>query len=128
PAQLTGLNPGPRVPPPAAAKLDVGAHVHTQPGERQRYLLPGGGSILYVNQNTAVRLDAARHLRLTSGEVFVEDSPDDAGAEIQLTVQTGQQEVISHNAKFAVTASAAGTGVLVAQGKAWVSGLQNVGL
>jgi ferric-dicitrate binding protein FerR (iron transport regulator)/tetratricopeptide (TPR) repeat protein len=125
PAQLAGLTPRPRVPPPEPPALAVGERVRTESGERRRYALPGG-SILYLNQNTAVALDDARHLQLNTGQVFVEESPLAAGGSSQLTVRTGRQEVLALSAKVAVTADPAGPGVLVAQGKAWVSGLQDV--
>src|SRR6516164_1236550 len=88
PERLTS-RPRPAVQP--ATETAVGAEIRTQIGQRRRILLPGG-SILYVNQNTTVKLDAARRLTLSAGEVFVEAAP-----------QRGQDAFLVLTPKRAVT-------------------------
>src|SRR5262245_12890856 len=69
-----GLTPRPRPAAPAAVQLAVGASLSTQAGERRRVTL-ADGSVLYLNQNTAVRQTAHRRLELDRGEVYLEVAP-----------------------------------------------------
>ena len=75
----------------AAKTLAVGQEIRTTAGQRQRVVLPDG-SVLFVNQNSQVKLDAERTLTLSSGEVFVE-VPN--GADAALTVKTAKRELRS---------------------------------
>ena len=59
--------------------------IRTQAGQRRRVAL-ADGSILYVNQNTAVSIDGLRRVSLATGEVYLEVSPRQPGA-VQPTVQ-----------------------------------------
>src|SRR5436309_312464 len=63
------LTSRPRLPAPAVKPLAVGTAVTTGPGERRRLQLPDG-SFLYVNERSALKLDAARRVTLSTGEVF----------------------------------------------------------
>ncbi len=119
--EKAGLTPKPRGAVKPAEKVAVKDSIQTRAGERRRVALPDG-SILYVNQNTTVSLDADRSLRLTSGEVFLEVAPRDAKTGPAFVVKTAQREVKALGTKFAVRADDAGrAGVVVTQGKVRVS-------
>src|SRR5262245_55434859 len=75
-------------------------------------------SILYVNQQTTIKVNAPRRLTLSGGEVFVETAPGEP-----FVVATPKREVTATGTRFAVSTDAKGTGVLVARGKVKVSGL-----
>jgi ferric-dicitrate binding protein FerR (iron transport regulator) len=117
-----GLTARSRPPAPAPQPLTVGELLHTQAGQRRRVALPDG-SVLYVNENSAVKLDAERRLTLSSGEVFVEVAPREQAA---FVVHTPQREVSALGTKFAVRAGEAGTSVVVTQGKVRVSGVEGL--
>jgi len=64
---------------PARTPLLIpGQSLATRRGERRRVSLPDG-SVLSVNQNTAIHYDALRHLTLKAGEIFVEVAPPAQG-------------------------------------------------
>src|SRR5262249_32402000 len=69
----------PRPGAPGVKPAALGEEVQTQVGQRRRLLLPGG-AVLYVNQNTTVKLDAARQVTLATGEIFVEANARDRDA------------------------------------------------
>ncbi len=80
------------------------------------------GSVLSVNQNTAVHYDALRHLTLKAGEIFVEVAPHLADRVSSLfTVATPHRAIRAVGTKFLVRANADGTGVAVTQGQVHVS-------
>ncbi len=111
---------------PAAPKVRPVAlrtEIATGAGQRHRVVLPGG-AVLYVNQNTTVKLDAARRVRLQTGEILVETAPGKGDRPADFVVQTPRREVAGREARFAVRSSKAGTGVVVAQGRVTVSGLE----
>ena len=118
-ADLDYLTPGRLPQAPTAVPLVIGKSLKTGIAERRRVTLPDG-SILYLNQNTEVRLHADRRLQVTAGEVFVEVAP---GALVKkngdptFVVQTAQREVTALGTKFAVKIEPQGTGVVVTQGK-----------
>jgi ferric-dicitrate binding protein FerR (iron transport regulator)/tetratricopeptide (TPR) repeat protein len=120
PDAVLGLTPRPRPAAPPVQALAVGQTLHTRPGERRRAVLPDG-SVIYVNQDTTVTLDQARHLNLTSGEVFVEVTPVRDGVGPFL-VETPKRGVTAVGTKFAVRAAAEATSVLVTQGAVTASG------
>jgi tetratricopeptide (TPR) repeat protein len=104
-----------------ADRLAAGQTLQTGKGQRRRRTLPDG-SLLYVNENTTVRVDAARRLTLQQGEVFVEvtgQSPTRHRA--VFVVHTPQRSVSALGTRFAVRVTRAGTGVVVTQGKVKVS-------
>src|SRR5262245_28221868 len=106
---------------PKPVALVVGETLATKAGEKRRVTLPDG-SLLYLNQNTSVVLAGPRHLQLKAGEVFAEVVPAATKAG-RFVIETPKRSVTALGTKFAVTATDAGTGVLVAQGKVEVSGL-----
>src|SRR5260370_12989012 len=99
-------------PLPDAARvqpLAVGAVMHTAAGERRRSTLPDG-SVLYVNQNTTLRLDDERKVKLDAGEVFIEVAPRSPGrAGATFTVQAPDKTFTALGTKFAVEADAKGS-------------------
>jgi tetratricopeptide (TPR) repeat protein len=101
----------------------MGDEVSTTAGERRRAVLPDG-SILYLNQNSRVKLTAPRQINLIAGEVFVEVVPQRAEME-QFTVQTLKGEIAGSQSQFAVRHEAAGTGVVVTRGRVKVSGIHD---
>ncbi|HZY87780.1 MAG TPA: VIT domain-containing protein, partial [Gemmataceae bacterium] len=119
PARVTFdlLTPRERPAAPALAKLEVGGTVRTGAGERRRLGLPDG-SVLYVDQNTALRLDADRRATLERGAVFLEVAPQapEAGG-TTFVVRTPDREVRAHGTRFEVQAGGPGTGVVVTQGR-----------
>jgi ferric-dicitrate binding protein FerR (iron transport regulator) len=121
------LTPRPRPETPQGKPLAVGEIARTASGERRRVPLPDG-SILYLNQKTEVKLDADRHVTLSTGEVFVEVAPrsTEQGESVRFLVKTPQREVVALGTKFDVAAIDAGTGITVTQGKVRVSGLDDV--
>src|ERR1044072_59130 len=68
------LTSRPRAALPAAKPANLGEKVRSRAGQSRRPVLPGG-SLLYVNENPSVKLDAARQVTLSAGEVFVEAGP-----------------------------------------------------
>jgi ferric-dicitrate binding protein FerR (iron transport regulator) len=123
-AGLDGLTARPRAEAPPAAPLAVGQKVETGPGQRRRVALPDG-SVLYVNQNSAVALDRDRRLALSRGEVFVEVTPA-RGEAGPFVVQSPRREITALGTKFAVRADADRTGLLVTQGSVKVNGQAGV--
>src|SRR5262249_39446860 len=95
-----------------------GTELATDPGERLRVLLPDE-SVLYVDQKTAVRLDADRSLSLTRGSVFVAVAHRDA----PFVVKTPKRHVKATGTRFAVRSGDAGADVLVTRGKVEVEGV-----
>ncbi|MBY0527099.1 MAG: FecR domain-containing protein [Gemmataceae bacterium] len=112
------LTSRPRLAAPETESLQVGAEVRTQVGQRQRLVLPDG-AVLFVNQNTQVKLDEARRLTLIRGEVYVESGPGDAA----FTVATPKREMKGMAARFNVRATADGTAVAVIGGQVKVAGV-----
>jgi ferric-dicitrate binding protein FerR (iron transport regulator)/tetratricopeptide (TPR) repeat protein len=80
--------PAPEVVPPVAAVADAapaGDTLQTASGERRRVGL-ADGSILFMDQNTRVHVDAEREITVQAGEVYLQVSPrqtnDGAGTRI----------------------------------------------
>lgn len=130
---LEFLVPAPRAPVPETKPADVGATVTTTDG-RRRVLLPDH-SVVYLNRDTEVLVEADRTLRLKRGEIFVEVSPrtppalpshggDTGGA--TFVVHTPKRDVSALGTKFSVQAGEKGTGVVVTQGKVKVSDLNDL--
>jgi ferric-dicitrate binding protein FerR (iron transport regulator)/predicted Zn-dependent protease len=106
---------------PEAKKLAVGESVQTGAGQRQRRRLPDG-SVVYIDQNTALRLDADRRATLERGTVFLEVAPQapEAGG-TTFVVRTPDREVKAHGTRFEVKTGGPGTGVVVTQGRVGVT-------
>jgi hypothetical protein len=129
-SELDYLTPRRLPPEDLRPPLAVGEQRQTGANERQRVALPDG-SVVYLNQNTNVRLDADRRLNVESGEVFVEVAPAPGDSRPPLArstfvVRTAQREVTALGTKFAVKVEPAGTSVVVTQGKVEVSGVSGV--
>jgi hypothetical protein len=110
-------------PLPAAKEgkpLPVGEEVRTAAGQRRRVLLPDGPAV-YLNEKTTLKLEGPRRLTLAAGEVFVDDTA--AKPSDDLVVRTPKREVAARATRLAVRAEEKGTGVVVASGRARVSGL-----
>ncbi len=124
---LAHLTPRERPASPEGAKLAVGESLRTQAGERRRVVLPDGSAV-YLNQKTAVKLEAERRLTLSAGEVYVEVAPRPAeeGEAARFVVHTPKREVTALGTRFEVSAFELGTGVTVTQGRVQVSGLDEV--
>lgn len=120
-AEDNGLKPKTKPEAPKTVALKAGEKFETKAGEKRRVTLPDG-SFLYLNQKTTVELPENRHVKLVAGEVFLEAVPARTEAE-RFVVETPKRSVTALGTKFAVSASEAGTGVLVTQGKVEVSGL-----
>ncbi len=112
--------PRPLPPAPAPDLIAVGATVRTGTGQRRRVELPDE-TALFLNENTTVRVDAARCVSLAGGELFAEVAP--AAADNRFLVRTAGRDVTALGTRFDVRAEGAGTGVLVTQGNVKVSGL-----
>ncbi|HZU35594.1 MAG TPA: VIT domain-containing protein, partial [Gemmataceae bacterium] len=116
---------------PAASQVTVkvptaaiGETVRTRAGEHRRVRLHDG-SVLYLNQNTVVKIEGEREATLEKGEVYIEVSPRQPGTpQATFRVKTPQREVTALGTRFDVRASDRGTGVVVTQGKVQVAGLK----
>jgi ferric-dicitrate binding protein FerR (iron transport regulator)/tetratricopeptide (TPR) repeat protein len=122
-ASPEGLTPRKRPDAPSIPSVAPGDEIRTEAGHRRRVVLPDG-SVLYLNQNTVVKLDGDRHLTLTSGEVYIEVAPRGDGA--TFAVQTPSREISALGTKFTVRTDPAGTGVMVTQGRVRVAGLDSL--
>ena len=114
------LTARPRPAAPPAEPLAVGQMLQTRSGERRRTTLLDG-TVLYLNQNTTVKLDAERRLTLDRGEVYAEVAPRPDG-NAPFIIKAPQCEVTALGTKLAIRAENDRTGVLVTQGQVSVSG------
>jgi hypothetical protein len=122
----TRLTARERSPAPPTERISVGSTLATAARERRRVMLPDG-SVLFVNERSRVVVESARRLRLLAGEVFVEVVPTElltANTREPFTVTTPDRRVTALGTKFAVSTRDAATGVVVAQGKVQVSGVE----
>ena len=109
---------------PAATSAAVGESIQTYARERRRLTL-ADGSVLYMNENTAVTVQAKRQIRVDSGEVFVEVSARTGpknGQSKRFVVEAHQHRITALGTKFAVRANDSDTNILVTQGKVQVGG------
>lgn len=116
------LTPRPRPQSPDPRPLQVGEEVQTKAGERRRVLLPDR-SVLFVNQQTAVRVESDRTVSLSAGSVYLEVAPQKEKRGSTFLVKTPTREVKALGTHFSVAADSVGTEILVTQGKVQVSGL-----
>lgn len=120
------LTPRPRPTLPATKPTSIGESIQTASGERRRITLLDG-SVLYLNQNTKIKVEANRQVTLDAGEVFVDVAPREAmDGQATFVVQTKNRAVSAWGTKFAVRADNVGTGVVVTQGKVQVSDLNDL--
>src|SRR5262249_2228994 len=115
------LTARPRPAAPPAEPLAAGQTLQTRPGERRRTTRPDG-TVLYLNQQTRVNLDAERRLTVDRGEVDAEVAPQRSGGNSHFLIKAPQREVTALGTKLAVRAEGEKTGVLVTQGQVSVSG------
>ncbi len=113
------LTSRPRPEAPAVTTVAAGAEIRTQAGQRRRVRLPDG-SVLYANENTAARLDAARTLTLSAGEVYIEAV---AAKEAPFVVKAAGRELAGRGASFAVRVASEGPALEVTRGQVQVPGL-----
>ena len=118
-----GMKPRAKPIAPKTVVLGIGESASTKAGEKRRVVLPDG-SLVYLNQNTSIELPKDRQVKLLAGEVFIEAIPADAKLG-KFLVETPKRAVTALGTKFAVSANAKGTGVVVTQGKVEVSGLES---
>jgi len=103
-----------------ADAIQPGQTLQTAAGQRQRVTL-ADGSVLYLNQNSQVRIAGNRQVLLERGEVYIDVMPQQSGS--QFVVKAGRRDVTALGTKFSVRHDGQGkSGVLVAQGKVQVSG------
>lgn len=108
---------------PAVKPVAVGEEVRTASNERRRATLVDG-SILYLNENTVVRVESDRKVTLSRGEVFLEVAPlRSSTGNVPFVIKSAGKDVTALGTKFAVQAKDAGPGVVVTQGKVQVSGV-----
>ncbi|HLW68908.1 MAG TPA: VIT domain-containing protein, partial [Gemmataceae bacterium] len=108
--------------PVKAETLAAGNSLKTGDKERRRVALLDG-SLVFLNANTSIRVEANRQLSLEAGEIFVEVSPN---PNERFLVRTPDKQVTALGTKFVVTNIGGKTGVVVTQGKVQVSGLDSV--
>jgi hypothetical protein len=131
--QLGRLAARPRPPLPVVKVAAVGETLRTPAGERRRVGLPDG-SVLYLNQNTTVSVEGQRELRLTSGEIFLEQKLAASAGADPVVIHTAGKAAPSHpedsllalGAKVAVQVTQAGTGLAVVQGQVVDGGLTRI--
>lgn len=117
-----GITPLERGEAPAAKPLAVGGTLRLGARERRRVTLPDG-SVLFANAGADVALTAPRTLDLRAGEVYLEVAHDAAHP---FSVKTRDRAVHALGTRFSVTVDDRGTGVLVAEGRVRVDGIEHV--
>src|SRR5262249_24722086 len=78
------------------------------------------GSVLYVNEQTAVKLEAEGQLVVTSGEVYLETPADNKPA---FTIKTPKREISAGRVSIGVRVNEDGTSVVVTRGRAKLSAI-----
>ena len=115
PAHLTSR---PRPVVAAPEPIAVGKEIRTGAGERQRFVLPDG-SVLFVNQQSRVKLSAARKLDLSGRRNF----PPNRGRREAVRGAGAKREISGTSSHVAVRAETKGDAVLVTRGSVKVPGL-----
>src|SRR5262249_93640 len=92
------LTSRPRPPEREVKALPIGEEIRTATGQRRRAVLPDG-SVLFVNQDTKIKVTGRRSLKFSAGEVVVDVVP---GKE-RFVLVTPQREVRALGTTFAVT-------------------------
>ena len=110
---------------PASAKPALatpGQTIATKPGEKRRVVL-SDSSIVYLNQNTTLHVDADRHVKLERGEIFVEAvRADETADQSYFEVETSSKKLKALGTKFAVDAADKAMSLFVTQGSVQVEG------
>jgi Tfp pilus assembly protein PilF len=117
-----GLRPRQRRKPAVIEQIVPGESLVTGRGERRKVVL-SDGSILYVNENSTINVDAERRITLDRGEIFLDvTTAADANGDT-FVVNTPRRDIVALGTKFSVNVSEFGTGVVVTQGKVQVTGI-----
>jgi hypothetical protein len=109
-------------------KLALGDSLITGKQERKRALLPDG-SVVWLNEQTELRVTGPRRLSLAKGEAYFEVAPQSvagtkfAEASSRFVVATPRRDVTALGTKFVVRVDPNETKVTVAQGKVAVGGV-----
>lgn len=104
--------------------LELGQTVTTAVGEKSAFRL-SGGSAVFLNQNTKVRLETSHRLMLLAGEIYVEIAPGKPGnQETAFAISAHNREITGLDTHFAVRTEDRGSSVLVARGQVKVSGIE----
>jgi hypothetical protein len=103
-----------------AEPVAVGTEIKTFSGQPRRVLLPGG-SVLYVNRDTRIKVESARKVSLAQGEIYVE--PEATKESGSFVVQTPRHPVTGQGA-FTVRTGTSGTSVVVIRGQARIEGVK----
>lgn len=125
-APFTQLTVQRRMPSAPDPQVNVGQLIRTLHGERRRMTLPDG-SLLYLNENSVLKVQADRHLILASGKLYVEvaTSPQatdkSANKPTDFIVDTASRQFKAIGTKFAVDVVNGLATVLVTQGQVYVS-------
>jgi hypothetical protein len=119
-AETERLTSRPRKLPSTVAPLTPGTAIRTEAGQRRRVVLPGG-SILFVDENSQVRLRTPHQLVQQAGEIFVEAGAAPERETFALEVVTPSRVVRGSKADFGVRLDSAGARVLVTRGQAVVA-------
>jgi tetratricopeptide (TPR) repeat protein len=118
-----GLTPRKRLETARPPTVSVGDSLTTKSGERRRVELPDE-SVLYLNENASVQINADRRITLEKGEAFVEVSPAEANGGNRFVVATPERDVTAFGTKFAINVNAKGTDVAVTHGKVKIAGVE----
>lgn len=121
-ASFTHLTIQPRVASPAVPQIEPGSSLQTEAGERRRVTLRDG-SVLFLNENTLVKVKANRRLTLSRGEVYIEVASRRDADHALFVVETPSREVTALGTRFLVEVTDGLTGVHVTQGKVQVEGV-----
>jgi hypothetical protein len=119
PPAFLASRPRPEVHAPKV--LAIGEEVRTAAGQRRRVGLPDG-TVLLVNEKSALKRTAEHRVEVAAGEVFVQAAGRPGGE--ALVVRTPKREVATTGARFALRVGDDGTGVVVASGRARVNGVE----
>ena len=118
-SDVAGLTARPEPPSRSVERLREGQSLTTGAADRRRVLLDDG-SVLYVNENTTVKVEASREVTLDRGEVYVEVARSAAG---HFLVNAGSREIVALGTKFDVRRNGNQASVLVTQGRVQLSGV-----
>ena len=119
--------PRPEASGEAPKPATIGETLKTAAGQRRRATL-GDGSVLYLNENTEVKVETQRRVALLSGELYVEVAPRDSEAkdgDPTFAVKTLEREFTALGTKFIVRATSSAAQLIVTQGKVRVSGFED---
>lgn len=121
-AQNAFLTSRPRPASRPPATLKIGMEISTGAGERERVAL-ADGSIVFLNENSRLKLPEERRIELSRGEIFVELA--DNAEKTPWTVMTPQKEISTRGGHLGVLLGETGTRVVVTRGKARIAGMDN---